>query len=196
MKSPATIKILPILAVLPILLPFVLAGCDGTKEQLGLGRQVPDEFAVVKKAPLTMPPDYSLRPPQPGAPRPQEKTASEKAFESLSGNAIPDGRNQNARKYANDFESASQSLSDSEIMFLQQAGAHKARPGIRELVDQETAESAQRDEPVVQKLMGIEVQDSDPEASIVDAPEEFKRIQRNKEEGKDITEGETPSKQE
>lgn len=33
---------------------------------------VPDEFRVVKKAPLTVPPEYSLRPPQLGTVRPPE----------------------------------------------------------------------------------------------------------------------------
>jgi len=32
----------------------------------------PDEFRVVTKAPLVVPPDFSLRPPAPGKPRPQE----------------------------------------------------------------------------------------------------------------------------
>jgi hypothetical protein len=39
----------------------------------------PDEFAVESRAPLTIPPDFDLRPPQPGAPRPQEATAADKA---------------------------------------------------------------------------------------------------------------------
>lgn len=33
---------------------------------------VPDEFRVVKKAPLTVPPEYSLRPPERGSVRPAE----------------------------------------------------------------------------------------------------------------------------
>ncbi|HUN51459.1 MAG TPA: DUF3035 domain-containing protein, partial [Candidatus Sulfotelmatobacter sp.] len=44
------------------------AGCDSIKATLGLEKSGPDEFAVVTKAPLTLPPDYALRPPAPGAP--------------------------------------------------------------------------------------------------------------------------------
>ena len=41
-----------------------LAGCSGTvQEKLGLGKRAPDEFQVVRRAPLILPPDYSLRPP-------------------------------------------------------------------------------------------------------------------------------------
>jgi hypothetical protein len=39
----------------------------------------PDEFAIESRAPLTIPPEFDLRPPQPGAPRPQEVTAADKA---------------------------------------------------------------------------------------------------------------------
>ena len=46
---------------------------------VGLDQPGPDEFAVESRAPLTIPPDYDLRPPKPGAPRPQEATAAEKA---------------------------------------------------------------------------------------------------------------------
>ena len=44
-----------------------------------MDRVGPDEFAVESRAPLTIPPDYDLRPPQPGAARPQETTAAERA---------------------------------------------------------------------------------------------------------------------
>ena len=44
-----------------------------------MDRVGPDEFAVESRAPLTIPPEFDLRPPQPGAPRPQEVTAADKA---------------------------------------------------------------------------------------------------------------------
>jgi hypothetical protein len=44
-----------------------LAGCSAFREAAGIGKAAPDEFAVVTKAPLVIPPDYSLRPPRPGA---------------------------------------------------------------------------------------------------------------------------------
>jgi hypothetical protein len=44
-----------------------LAGCDTIRSAAGVSKQPPDEFAVVTKAPLVIPPDYNLRPPRPGA---------------------------------------------------------------------------------------------------------------------------------
>ena len=68
-----------------LLLLIVLTGCSGAKEQLGLTRTLPDEFAVVKRAPLALPPDYNLRPPAPGAPRPQEEATDAQARQVVTG---------------------------------------------------------------------------------------------------------------
>ena len=60
----------------------MLAGCGST----GLfNRDRPDEFAVQRQAPLVIPPDFELEPPQPGAPRPAEGTASQQALDALFG---------------------------------------------------------------------------------------------------------------
>jgi hypothetical protein len=44
-----------------------LAGCQSLRDEAGLSRQAPDEFAVTTKAPLIIPPNFNLRPPAPGA---------------------------------------------------------------------------------------------------------------------------------
>jgi hypothetical protein len=54
-----------------------------------LNRERPDEFAVQRQAPLVVPPDFSLTPPTPGAPRPSEGTASEQALDALFGGPAP-----------------------------------------------------------------------------------------------------------
>src|SRR5208337_693148 len=58
---------------------LLLPGCTDFKRSIGLEKTSPDEFAVESRAPLTIPPDFDLRPPQPGAPRPQEKSADQQA---------------------------------------------------------------------------------------------------------------------
>jgi hypothetical protein len=57
----------------------VLPGCSDVRSMLGMDRTGPDEFAVESRAPLLIPPDFDLRPPQPGASRPNEVTAAERA---------------------------------------------------------------------------------------------------------------------
>src|SRR5206468_6495233 len=56
-----------------------IAGCSDFKKSIGLEPTLPDEFAVESRAPLTLPPDFELRPPSPGAPRPQEKASNQQA---------------------------------------------------------------------------------------------------------------------
>jgi len=50
-----------------------------------LSRDRPDEFAVQRQAPLVVPPDFSLTPPQPGAPRPADSTSAVQAQDALFG---------------------------------------------------------------------------------------------------------------
>lgn len=69
-----------------IVLSLTLAGCGST----GLfNRDRPDEFAVSRQAPLVIPPDFSLAPPSPGAPRPQDNDASSQALDALFGGPAP-----------------------------------------------------------------------------------------------------------
>jgi hypothetical protein len=61
------------------LLLLALPGCSDVRMILGMDRVGPDEFAVESRAPLLIPPDFNLRPPSPGAARPNEVTAAERA---------------------------------------------------------------------------------------------------------------------
>lgn len=44
-------------------LSLALSACStATKEKLGLAKKAPNEFMVMPKAPLSLPPEYDLRP--------------------------------------------------------------------------------------------------------------------------------------
>lgn len=47
-------------------LGLALMGCESVRQATGAAKLPPDEFTVLTKAPLVLPPDYNLRPPQPG----------------------------------------------------------------------------------------------------------------------------------
>ena len=64
----------------------MLAACGGNGF---FTRERPDEFAVQRQAPLVVPPDFSLSPPAPGAPRPAAGTVSDQALEALFGGTAP-----------------------------------------------------------------------------------------------------------
>lgn len=112
-----------------------VSGCTSTRKALGMTKVVPDEFRVVSKAPLVVPPDYSLRPPAPGEPRPQELQP-----ESLARNALL-GRRE------------AQERSDGERILATKAGAEKADPLIRFVVDDETGDIAHKDKSFADTVM-------------------------------------------
>ena len=141
-------------------------------------KKSPDEFAVVKRAPLSMPPDYTLRPPTPGAPRPQEQSPQEAARQTVFGETTTDG--------------TQAVYTGSDAAFLNQAGAANADPNIRRAVDAETVTLAKEEQPVLKKIMGKDTP-ADAPTSVVNAKEEAERLKKNKEQGKPVTAGETPS---
>ncbi|WP_353204579.1 DUF3035 domain-containing protein [Sphingomonas sp.] len=57
------------------------SGCATNK----IGRSGPDEFAVARQAPLVIPPDFSLTPPRPGAPRANDVSPNAQALDALFG---------------------------------------------------------------------------------------------------------------
>lgn len=156
---------------------LAVAACDTAEEQLGLTKAAPDEFKVVKRAPLELPPSYTLRPPSPGAPRPQEQETVEQARQTVFGGEA--AQTQNLPTTA-------------EGALLQQAGAGSIDPNIRQRVDKESAELVEEDEPVIEKLMSIG-SDKQPPSKVLDAKKEAERLQKNAQEGKPVTDGETPS---
>ncbi len=70
-------------AVIAIVVLTSLAGCSTIRNLGGNAKNAPDEFKVVNKPPLSMPPDYSLRPPRSGVPQPQNLTASQNTINAL-----------------------------------------------------------------------------------------------------------------
>lgn len=72
--------------LLLLLLPLALASCSIVRDTLGVDEQKgPDEFDVATAPPLAIPPDFTLRPPEPGAPRPQAINPQDTAKELLTG---------------------------------------------------------------------------------------------------------------
>ena len=73
--------------ILAVSASALLAGCGGGG---GLfNRDRPDEFAVQRQAPLVVPPDFSLTPPQPGAPRAADRNTQQQTLDALFGGQSP-----------------------------------------------------------------------------------------------------------
>ncbi len=114
-------------------LALSLAGCDTLRSAAGVDKAAPDEFAVVTKAPLVVPPDFNLRPPRPGAPPTNQSSptgAAQAALFSDDPNAIQ--------------ESLGTSYSAEEKQLLASSGAATADHSIRQQLasDEKSMEGA------------------------------------------------------
>jgi hypothetical protein len=156
-----------------------LSACGGFNEQLGLTKQSPDEFRVVSRAPLTVPPNFQLRPPEPGAPRPQVGTPTQQAERAVFRNSQSAGQ----RNAATPRTAGEQAL-------LNAAGASQVDPNIRQLVNRETNRINEESEAFVDNLVFWNTQS--PAGTIVDPVAERRRLQENAALGQPTTTGPTP----
>lgn len=116
-----------------ILAGVSLSGCASVTNRLA--PVVPDEFRVVTRAPLVLPPDYALRPPTPGEPRPQELQPETAARAALLGpNSVT-------------------TASAGEKLLLAKTGADKTDPNIKFTVDDEFGDLAYKEKSFADTVM-------------------------------------------
>lgn len=165
-------------------------GCDTIKEQAGLTKRAPDEFTVVTKAPLVLPPDFSLRPPRPGTQRPQEVQPGDRARDAVVGSVSTARTVLESQKSAPAPAGDDAGQSRSERSLLSQAGALGADPSIRETVNRETTLLAEKDSSFTDRL--IFWQEKPPFGSTVDAGKEDQRLRETAAKGEAPNTGTTP----
>lgn len=161
-------------------------GCSNLRGWMGGDKAAPDEFRVVTRAPLSLPPDYGLVAPQPGAPRPQETDVRDSARQIVvdrQGGAAAQKQQQQA--------AALQGRDPGEAALLKRAGVAEADPNIRATVNRESSKLAEADKTFVNKLMFW--RDKEEPGVVVDADKEAKRIRENTALGRAATTGETPT---
>lgn len=173
------------LAVLLGAVAVAIAGCGDAKQLLGTGKHKPDEFAVYSRAPLSLPPDYGLRPPEPGSDRPSAVMPQDEAKQAVFGAAAVASR---PGAFASRVPASP--VSPGEQALLERSGAINADPGIRQIVNEETSILAEEDKSFTDRLIfwGKPTE----YGTIVDPVEEAKRIHQNQALGRSLTAGETP----
>ena len=107
--------------VMVISLPIVLTGCGSELAKvLGTDKLPPDEFTILTKPNLIIPPEYNLRPPAEGEVRPTPQQPSRELQALLFNNS----------NSADDF-------SQSEINLMTGADVAESIPNIKEVLDSE-----------------------------------------------------------
>lgn len=117
-------------------------GCSSVGKAMGAGKNPPDEFAIVTKAPLTLPPDFALRPPKPGETRVERLSTSERTRQLLLG------------------DSAATPPSNGELAVLQNVGALDVDPNIRAILSAENGGRAEKEASLANQLVFWQVDEN------------------------------------
>jgi hypothetical protein len=161
----------------------LLNGCEKAKQALGQTKESPDEFAVFQRAPLSLPPDYGLKPPRPGSERPQAVNPRDRVAQAL-------GSKRTASGQPTKTKAGLYSLSRGERSVLQLTGATKADPEIRMKIEKETGIMVTAGKSFTDKITFW--QKPDKFGLTVDPAKEAKRIQKNQALGKPLNKGDIP----
>ena len=159
---------------------FMVSGCDETKRVFGQTKMAPDEFTVYRRAPLNIPPDFSLRPPKPGAKRMDNIDPRGSIGETLG--VLENSRDKGSKKNLKH--------STGEAALLQLFETDKANPNIRRLIERETASLYEKDKTITDKMVFWATKPKFGTA--LDPVKEKKRIEQNQVLGKKINTGEVP----
>lgn len=160
---------------------LAVSACESGSVQrtLGLKKHTPDEFMVMSRPPLAVPPDFNLQPPSETDIRSQSQVRDEAKKVLFSG--------------AKAENKASGNISTGERSLLNQAGTHDGNPSIRTVLDSEYSaahEVPAEEKGMLEKLVApLTPEKKDP---LVDIDKEEERLTKNKEEGKPVTEGDVP----
>ena len=160
----------------------VLSACtDSSKVRkgtvLGFGQQIPDEFTVVTRKPLNVPPGFSLRPPAGG-----QVVSNQKKSTDVT--EIIWNKNKKTTTVRGD-------LSPSELDLLVQAGATNTDDSVRATLDRENTALALANRSLADKII---FGSGKLKGATLDAEAEKRRLQENKTLGKSILDGKSPIK--
>lgn len=149
---------------------MLLASC-GAREFNFLERSSPDEFMVQPRAPLTLPPDYTLRPNDVETPVQYMPSAADRKTSEVLG------------------QTEQKDLSAAEMQLLQRLGVDKLDGNIRAEIDKETARIEARGKTVLDKALGrVGVTNA-----VVDTTKERARIEQQKRDGQPLDQGDVPA---
>lgn len=139
-------------------LALSLSACAGTSKALGLTKSTPNEFNILTKAPLVVPPEYNLRPPKLGESSAENNYTQKVAREALIGDV--------------DVAEPSQG----EIILMSKAGVAQANQEIRLVIDGENSVERKGSGFTDQVLFWREGRAVDSEGQPLDPEQEERRL--------------------
>ncbi|MCV6599431.1 MAG: DUF3035 domain-containing protein [Alphaproteobacteria bacterium] len=154
--------------IVSLLLVSCISACAIDKQTLGLGRRTPDEFTVITRKPLSLPPEYNVTPPV------NKGITSSNISNEVKNSVL--GEKDSINKLNNEDKS-----------FLSTINADSSDKNIREELTNNSNPANNR--KVVNKIMFWKNKDN---STIIDNAEEAKRLKENKKQGYKINNGNVP----
>lgn len=161
----------------------LLGGCSDVRQAIGAEKTSPDEFEIRVRKPLSMPREYGLRAPRPGAKRPQATASRDAARQIVLDSDRSRAGNRRARAQI-------RGVSQAEAALLAKVGGTTIDSDIRRRVDKESEMIAENKKSFVDSIMFWK--DEDPPGTVVDPNKEARRIQENAALGRRADAGKTP----
>jgi Protein of unknown function (DUF3035) len=150
---------------------LALIGCESVREAAGITKEPPDEFAVVTKSPLVIPPDFNLKPPKPGAAPTNQASPTEAAQSALFGGDASGS-------------AAAGNFSAEERVVLVNSGGANSDPSIRKQIAADEKQMEATDDSFTDQLL---FSSPDPyKGAPLNADAEAQRIQTAKAQGQPV----------
>ena len=150
---------------IPMSIVFLLYGCGGVKEKIGLIKKAPDEFQVYENKPLSVPPNFELRPPSEGAIGTEDD---------------------NKNILFSEKDKTDEKLTLSEEILLIGVGEKETKTNIRKIINDENS-IEEVDKSVIDKILDFEAVfdvKSNEQSREIDPAKEKERIEKLEKEGK------------
>jgi len=147
---------------------MALGGCTELRQAIGAEKSSPDEFQIRVRKPLSMPREYGLRAPRPGAARPQDGRSQARQIVLDS---------DKSRRGARRVRPQIKGVSREEAALIAKLGGGSVDSGIRLKVDRESAQIVEDNKSFVDAIMFWK--DQVKPGKVVDPKSEARRIQEN-----------------
>jgi len=159
---------------------LLVSGCDSVRDAAGMTKNPPDEFRVVSNKPLSIPPEFELRPPRREGERPDAREPRSDAEAAVFGGDENDGTIA--------YE-GTEGMSRGERSFLASAGAQDASGEVRDELEDEA--DAANERSLSERL--VFWRERSENGAVLDARAESERLRKNAALGDAPTEGESPT---
>ena len=154
-----------------LLLILFLSSCSNSTKTINFKSESPDEFAILRKEPLVIPPNFNLRPPSVKSSNPNLSSRENNLKSAIF---LTDKTNKSSKNNSK--------KSKGEIQLIKSIGEGKLGSRIREVLEDENRQLSKAQDGVVEKIIS-QVTGNGSVGKVVNPQTEVKRLQEQQSVG-------------